>query len=237
MNFISLFAGIGGMDLGLERAGMHCVGQVEIDPYCRRVLAKHWPSVYRHDDVMTFDPLSAPAFDAIAAGFPCQDVSNAGKRAGISAPRSGLYREVVRCLCVARPRLAVLENVAALLARGMGTVLSDLAAIGYDAEWDCVSAGELGAHHRRERVFVRAVCTNASSLRPQGIRETTKGPWSREQFTRLVQAELRVSVPAGKSGGISDGISSRVHRLRGLGNAVVPQVAEVVGRMCQEAAP
>lgn len=120
MRYLSLFSGIGGMDLGLDRAGMTCIGQVEIDPYCRAVLAKHWPDVPRHDDVRTYQPVDA---DVIAGGFPCQDVSNAGKRAGVSAARSGLYREMVRCLRMVPRAIGIMENVAALLGRGMGTVL------------------------------------------------------------------------------------------------------------------
>src|SRR5687767_14421804 len=131
MTFGSLFAGIGGFDLGFERAGMRCVWQVEIDPYCRRVLAKHWPNVRRHDDVRTFD---GEPCDVLCGGFPCIDISNAGERAGLSGADSGLWREMVRAVRMVRPRIAVVENVAALLCRGMGTVCGDLAESGYDAE-------------------------------------------------------------------------------------------------------
>ena len=155
MRFVSLFAGIGGLDLGLERAGMECVAQVEIDPFCRAVLAKHWPDVPRFEDVRD-DPRGWPASDMLVGGFPCQEVSNAGRRAGISAARSGLYRQVVRALRVVRPPYALLENVAALLGRGMGRVLGDLAASGYDTEWDCLSACAVGAPHHRDRVFILA---------------------------------------------------------------------------------
>lgn len=234
MKFLSLFSGIGGLDLGLERAGMTCVGQVEINPYCRTVLEKHWPNVPKHDDVRTFAGHEFGDFDFIVGGFPCQDVSNAGLRAGISAPRSGLYGEIVRCLRVVRPLGALLENVAALLGRGMGRVLGDMAEIGYDSEWDCIPASACGALHHRDRVFVRAVRADAIGVRPQRIGTPAKGPWSLEQFEGLVQAEVRLSVPAGAIGGISDGVSNRTHRLRGLGNAVVPQVAEVIGRSIME---
>jgi DNA (cytosine-5)-methyltransferase 1 len=236
MRLLSWFTGIGGMDLGLERSGMTVVGQCEANPWCRKLLARRWPGVFLHDDVRTYPLKDGPAFDCLAAGFPCQDVSNAGQRAGISGSRSGLYGQVVRALRVVRPRLAVLENVAALLARGMGTVLGDLAEIGYDAEWDCVPASALGALHHRDRVFIRAVPADASRVRPQRLGTTPQGPWSWEQLEGLVQAELRVSVPAGKSGGVADGVRDRKHRLLGLGNAVVPQVAEYVGRHCMEAA-
>jgi DNA (cytosine-5)-methyltransferase 1 len=239
MRTLSLFSGIGGLDLGLERAGFQIVAQCEQDPFCRAVLAKHWPGVPCHNDVNTLDPSTCGPLDAIVGGFPCQDVSNAGHRAGISGSRSGLYGQVVRCLRVVRPRLGVLENVAALLARGMGVVLGDLAEIGYDAEWDCLPASACGALHHRDRVFIIAsVRSDAGSVRSQGFRAPKEGPWTWEQLEGLVQAELRVSVPAGKSGGVADGLPDRMGCLRALGNAVVPQVAEVVGAavMSMEAA-
>jgi len=227
VKFVSLFAGIGGIDLGLERAGHACVAQVEIDPYCRRVLAKHWPDVWRHDDVRTFDPTSCPTFDAITAGFPCQDVSNAGKRAGVSASRSGLYREVVRCLCVARPKRALLENVAALLARGMGTILGDLATIGYDAEWDCVPACSVGAPHCRDRVFIVADSERDKQWRSESrcgqVRRVGRVGQS-ISWDRPWQAALAAIR------GVDDGLPRSVERTDALRNAVVPQVAEFVGR-------
>lgn len=143
MNYLSLFSGIGGLDLGLDRAGMTCVGQVEIDPFCRKVLAKHWPEVPRHDDVRTAVEWwlgeSRPAVDVVAGGFPCQPVSNAGLRLAQQDPRWGWPATyvVIREL---RPRFAILENVPGLLRRGMGDVLGDLAESGYDAQWDCVPA-------------------------------------------------------------------------------------------------
>lgn len=234
MRFLSLFSGIGGLDLGLERAGMTCVGQVEIDPYCRAVLAKHWPNVPRHDDVTTRVYQEGEA-DVIAAGFPCQGVSNAGLRAGLSDPRSGLWREVVRSLRLVRPIRAVLENVAALLGRGMGKVLGDLAEVGYDAEWDCLPACTVGAHHLRDRVFICAIRSNTNGVGPSRWHAEPSGAWSEQQFTGLVQTETQLSIPAGSRGGVSDGLHNRVDRLTGLGNAVVPQVAEVIGRAVMEA--
>jgi DNA (cytosine-5)-methyltransferase 1 len=159
VNVLSLFSGIGGLDLGLERAGMTVVGQVEIDPFCQRVLAKHWPKVPRHDDVRTCvewwlgEP--RPAVDVICGGFPCQPVSVAGKQRAQQDERWlwPAFAAVIRDL---RPRYAIMENVPGLLARGMGDVLADLAEIGYDAEWDCVPAVAVGANHRRDRVFILA---------------------------------------------------------------------------------
>jgi len=156
LTFGELFAGIGGFSLGLERAGMKCQWQVEIDPYATQVLKKHWPEVPKHDDVRTFPPQGDHAVDVICGGFPCQDISVAGKGAGLAGARSGLWREFARIIGELRPRYVIVENVAALLTRGMGTVLSDLSALGYDAEWHIISAAAVGAPHRRERVWIVA---------------------------------------------------------------------------------
>ncbi len=237
LSFGSLFAGIGGFDLGFERAGMVCKWQVEIDDYANRVLAKHWPNVHRERDVREVGRHNLESVDVICGGFPCQDISYAGLGAGLDGERSGLFFEAIRVVRELRPRFVVLENVAALLTRGLDRVLGTLAQIGYDPEWHCVPSSALGALHHRDRAFIIAqVCSDARSLRPQRQRKTTKKPWSWEQFERLVSAEQRLSVPAGTSGGISDGVPNRVHRLRGLGNAVVPQVAEWIGRTIVEAA-
>jgi DNA (cytosine-5)-methyltransferase 1 len=150
-----MFSGIGAFDLGLERAGMKIVRQIEIDPFCRAVLKKHWPDVPCDEDVTTAEFTEGEA-DVICGGFPCQDVSRAGKRAGITGERSGLYRELVRAIRVVRPEHAVIENVAALLGDGLDVVLGDIAEIGYDAEWDIVPACAIGAPHERERVWIVA---------------------------------------------------------------------------------
>jgi DNA (cytosine-5)-methyltransferase 1 len=152
---LDLFSGIGGFSLGLERAGMKTVAFCEIDPFCRRVLAKHWPDVPCHDDITTREFIEGEA-DIITGGFPCQDVSCAGKRAGLAGASSGLYRELVRAIRLVRPRYAIVENVAALLGDGMGTVLGDLAESRADAEWDCVPAFAIGAPHERDRVWIVA---------------------------------------------------------------------------------
>jgi DNA (cytosine-5)-methyltransferase 1 len=225
----SLFAGIGGFDLGFERAGFKTKWQVEIDPYCRKVLEKHFPHAKRYNDVREVGAHNLEPVDVICGGFPCQDISNAGKRAGIEGERSGLWSEYARIVGELRPRFVVVENVAALLGRGIGRVLGDLAEIGYDAEWEIISAADVGAPHLRERVWIVAY-PDALCLRPQGFWPSAEGPWSREQFEGLVQTELRLSLPSGKSGGVRDGVSGRVHRLKALGNAVVPQIPELIAR-------
>lgn len=233
LTFGSLFAGIGGFDLGFERAGMKCEWQVEIDPFCRQVLERHWPDARRWDDVRTFPPAGDWRVDVICGGFPCQDISNAGKLAGIEGERSGLWTEMARVIRTLRPTYVVVENVAALLVRGMGTVLKDLAASGYDAEWDVLSAAAFGAEHLRERCFI--VAYPVSSRLPVW----RKGRAFAED-ARIFGAGLGFAVGTEAAGlerrgasrwsGDVHGIPQRVDRIKALGNAVVPQVAEWIGR-------
>ena len=153
----SLFSGIGGLDLGLHRAGLGDVlWQVERDPFCRRILAAQWPEATRHDDVRRVGEAELDPVDVICGGFPCQDISTAGAGAGIGGARSGLWTEYARIVRELRPRFVVIENVTALLVRGFGTVIGDLAALGYDAWWDCIPAASVGAPHRRDRLYVVA---------------------------------------------------------------------------------
>lgn len=158
MRIGSLFSGIGGLELGLEWAGVgHTVWQVEQDEYCRAVLARHWPDAQRFTDVRTVGSGNLAPVDVICGGFPCQDVSATGRRRGIIAgTRSGLWFEYSRILRELRPRYAIVENVTGLLSLGLDAVLGELATIGYDAEWDCIPASALGAPHQRDRIFVVA---------------------------------------------------------------------------------
>ena len=345
LTFGSLFAGIGGFDLGLERAGMKCEWQVEIDPYARRILEKHWPTVRRWDDVTTFltdtkskrelsggrcgegiqgcggqattdeerqnqngqqhlrhnadDRSSEWSVDVICGGFPCQDISLAGAGAGINGTRSGLWWEMLRIIRELRPRYVILENVSALLVRGLGDVLGPLAASGFDCEWDCIPAAAVGAPHRRDRIWIvatnLAANTNRDGLNPvmqgQGRGErapqcSTIAPGEQRgvgngepnQDTGRVtgkrgtiesgtaanvadpSCELRNGCGSGAEqeeqqsgtggrrvrqscaqinaewwatepsvGRVAHGIPNRVDRLRGLGNAIVPQIAEWIG--------
>jgi DNA (cytosine-5)-methyltransferase 1 len=155
MRFVSLFAGIGGLDLGLERAGMRCVAQVENDPYCVRVLAKHWPGVPRWGDIRDLDPKELPDHDLICGGFPCQPVSLAGARQAQDDPR-WLWPEMFRIVRTVRPRWVLVENVPGLASAGLGDVLGDLASVGYDAEWQSIPAAAVGAPHLRWRIFIVA---------------------------------------------------------------------------------
>jgi len=226
LTFGSLFAGIGGIDLGLERAGMECRWQVEIDPFCQKVLAKHWPDVRRYEDVRKVGAHNLESVDLIAGGFPCQDISNAGRREGIKGKRSGLWFEMLRVICELRPEYILVENVAALLIRGMGTVLGDLAENGYDAEWARIPASGFGAPHLRYRVFIVAY------PKRKRLEGTVSPVLERERNGRqdscLARSDWWDTEP--KLDRVADGIPRRVERLRALGNAVVPQVAEWIGR-------
>lgn len=164
MTFGSLFSGIGGIDLGLERAGMTCRWQVEIDPFCQKVLAKHWPLVPKYGDIREVTGDELERVDLLAGGFPCQDLSCAGKRAGIDGERSGLWREYARLIGELRPRYVLIENVPGVLANEpMRRVLGDLSALGFNAEWQSLPAAAFGAPHIRYRVFI--VANSESDIR------------------------------------------------------------------------
>jgi DNA (cytosine-5)-methyltransferase 1 len=162
LRLLDTFAGIGGFSLGLEATGgFETVAFCEREPYCRRLLAKRWPGVPCFPDVrkLTAEVLTIEGrtpVDIISGGFPCQDISYAGHGQGLAGKRSGLFFELHRLIREIRPRYAILENVAALRSRGLDTVLGELAAIGYDAEWHCIPAAALGAPHKRDRVWIVA---------------------------------------------------------------------------------
>ena len=236
----SLFAGIGGFDLGFERAGIKTIWQVEIDEYCRRVLERHFPGSRRFSDVRAvhgaadcYNGHTGPCpdclvhVDIITGGFPCQDVSAAGKRVGLSGPRSVLWREMRRVLCELRPRYAVIENTPGLFERGFGDVLRDLAEIGFDAEWTVLSACQFGAPHTRERVFILAYPNGATeSGERRRERSEENGAKERHIYWKTLEPTcLRMA----------HGVPNRMDRLRGAGNAVVPQIAEWIGRRLVEA--
>ena len=306
MTFGSLFSGIGGIDLGLERAGMTCKWQIEIDPFCRKVLAKDWPDVRRYENVKSVAGETLEPVDLIAGGFPCQDVSVAGKKAGIKeGTRSGLWFEFHRIICELRPRYVFVENVPGLLIDGMGRVLADLAEIGYDAEWEVLSAADVGAPHLRKRVFITAYDRvpdarggeirefgerggrehaisspaivgndgieepmahtdeapgqHVCGQQPQQRQKTLQGVGKRggasmahpndtglqgSRAKREVEGRETATGHSGQGsseygrhwavepdvGRVAYGVSARVDRLKGLGNAVVPQCAEYIGR-------
>src|SRR5574343_1933529 len=203
----SLFTGIGGFDLGLERAGMRVAWQSEIDPYASAVLKKYWPLVPNHGDIRGITGDSVEWVDVLCGGFPCQDISNAGKRAGIDGERSGLWAEYARVIGELRPRYVVVENVAALLGRGLRRVLGDLAALGFDAEWHCIPASAVGAPHRRDRIWIVADSRQQRECSAQndGCCVERGGPQGREQLV-------------GDSGSGANVAHAGSQRLQGAGN-------------------
>tara|TARA_R110000824_G_C15107828_1_gene666879 strand:+ start:67 stop:912 length:846 start_codon:yes stop_codon:yes gene_type:complete len=274
----SLFSGIGGFDLGLERAGHEIIWQVEKDPYCRKVLAKHWPDVPCHSDVHDVGAHNLEEVDVICGGFPCQPVSVAGKQLAQDDER-WLWPEFARIIRELRPRHILVENVPGLFIRGLGNVLGDMATLGYDAEWGCVSAASVGAPHLRSRVFVVAHRERERleghtgngdqdheprQFRPMGNTEANRStgegclPSGKVAHTdsagcdrgtqRDIWSEAGVETsqrdhPDGLGvdkrttwdvepnvGRVADGVPARVDRIKGLGNAIVPQVAEWIGR-------
>jgi DNA (cytosine-5)-methyltransferase 1 len=318
MNVLDLFSGIGGFSLGLERAGMRTVAFCEIEPYARRVLAKHWPDVPCYDDVrtLTADRLRADGIsvDVICGGFPCQDISLAGKGAGIAeGTRSGLWSEYARLIGELRPSYVVVENVAALLSRGIDRVLGDLASIGYDAEWHCIPASAVGAPHRRDRLWIVAYPDQPGQCPSRGVRrgigaqqagddirrssanvadaehgwmevgrrtqaagadhggsrgisiagstrgdqqedamvaDTERGGLQSGHVERAGSATIIAPAFSRYCGGsefgsawrvepdvgrVAHGISDAMDRIKGLGNAVIPQIPEIIGRAIMRA--
>lgn len=319
LSVLDLFSGIGGFSLGLERSGgFKTVAFCEIDPFCRRVLKKHWPDVPTAHDIkdlrvssacgLLFDggevEIDARSIDVICGGFPCQDISVAGKGAGLAGERSGLFYELARLVGELRPRIVILENVSGLLSRGLGDVLGELATLGYDAEWHCIPASAVGAPHRRDRIWIVAHAqsserrSDASSCRrverkqrvsqgkessggseqrcknvPDTIRnelrqQSRRGSWQDRDSSSLSgehgssqslantypgnehgrgsalqvgrQWITRQAIQDGHAGRtqwaaesdvgrVAHGVPRRVDRLGGLGNAVVPQIPELIG--------
>ena len=160
----SLFSGIGGIDLGFEWAGIETKWQVEIDDYCQKLLSLRFPHTKKFTDVRKVGSHNLEKVDIISGGFPCQDISVAGKGAGLEGERSGLWTELHRVISELRPRFAFIENVPMLTIRGGGRVIADLAEIGYDAEWQIVGADDVGAWHRRKRIWIVAYDTQRHSL-------------------------------------------------------------------------
>jgi len=262
MKVLDLFSGIGGFSLGLERAGMKTVAFCEIDKFCRKVLAHHWPSIPIYEDIklLTAQRLNDDGInvDVICGGFPCQDISTAGKGEGLKGERSGLWREYARLIGEIRPRYVIVENVAALLFRGLSDVLGDLASLGYDAEWHCIPASYIGAPHRRDRIWIIAhrnsdnqsksiisfddeasrVQSNASNSDSERLQRGEEAGdngknWAQSR-NQLITGCRGVSRSAWEIepnvGRVANGVPARMDRLKSLGNAVVPQIPEILGK-------
>lgn len=238
---------------------------VECDPYCQAVLRKHWPTVPCYEDVRSVAASAVRPVDLLCGGFPCQDLSAAGRGAGLDGARSGLWSEFARLIGELRPRYVVVENVPLLRSRGLGRVLGEMAALGYDAEWDCVPACAVGAPHRRDRVWIVAYPQRSGleGQRSQSGQPQVSEP--RDSGSPVANANVLPELESndaprakprggsregagrrgerGRSGGwpsawtpepdvgrVAHGVPSRMDRLRSLGNALVPQIAEEIGR-------
>jgi len=227
---LDLFSGIGNFSLGLERAGgFRTVGFCEIEPFARRVLEKHWPDVPCSHDVLQreFTPGEA---DVVCGGFPCQDVSQAGGGAGLAGSRSGLWWELLRAIRVVRPLYALVENVAALLDRGMGTVVGDLAEIGYDAQWHCIPASSVGAEHHRDRVWIVSHPDEEHGETRVGILPYDEGTLQQAHHRNRASVWLASTLPPPRVADGSTAWLDRRERTEVLGNSVVPQIPEIIGR-------
>jgi len=252
MNFGSLFSGIGGIDLGLERAGMTCQWQVENDDFCNKVLAKHWPRVDRYGDIRDFPPTNICRPDIIVGGFPCQPHSVAGKREGAKDDRN-LWPEFLRIVKELRPAWVLAENVPGIVSLYLDTVLADLEGAGYSCWPFNIPACALGAYHKRARIFVVAYANarfmpqatapvrpgrDAAELMVQPLADTIsngeglegKGiPWATTYGTSWLPEPALARVVYGPPTELDKA------RIRALGNAVVPQVAEWIGRQILDA--
>jgi DNA (cytosine-5)-methyltransferase 1 len=231
VNVLDLFSGIGGMSLGLERAGMKTAAFCEIEPYCQKILAKHWPNVPLFQDVTNLSKKDLDArgitVDLLCGGFPCQDISVAGKQVGLGGERSGLFFEILRIVREYReageriPWLLI-ENVPNLRLHGIDTVISSLESEGYACWPTVVGAWTVGAPHKRDRAWIVA---HAASKRLEGteFEKSGKRQWARYGSSCGWNTEPGICR-------VANGIPDRMERLKSLGNAVVPAIPELIGR-------
>ena len=234
MRIGSLFSGIGGLELGLEMSGLgHTIWQVEQSKFCRSVLAKHWPDAERYTDVKEVGAHNLSRVDVICGGFPCQDISSAGKGAGLSGARSGLWFEYARIIDELRPEWVVVENVASGARRWVDQVSAHLGQLGYETLPIPITAEAVGAPHERARIFIigRRVDADSDSYREPASTVDAQAPWAQEATGYGGWQWRAPCSPICRS---DDAVPRRVDRLRALGNAVVPQCAEVVGCVIEE---
>jgi len=232
--FLDLFAGIGGFAKGAHDAGLRFARHFysEIDPYAIKVYSARFPSAEPLGDIKTIRGENLPKGDwIIAGGFPCQDISVAGKGAGLAGERSGLWYEYARIIGELRPRICIMENVGALAFRGLDSVLGSLAALGYDAEWQDIRASDVGAMHRRERIWIVAYpkCDSVQGWQIEGEGDQ-RDRLPRKQLSGLLQFNPRDEVSAARVWREANGISKRldVARNKSIGNSIVPQIAEMI---------
>jgi len=235
MKVLDLFSGIGGFSLGLERAQMETVAFCESDPYCQKVLKKHWPHTPIFDDVKKLRKKDLPDdIDLICGGFPCTNISVAGKKEGIDGSQSGLWKEFYRLIKEIYPRWVIIENVANLRSLGLARVIKDLWKIGYECEWHIISARSVGACHLRERVWIIAYVTNTNMPRlwKPFATEKEKSEWWTEataSFSDWRETESEFCR-------VDDGLPHRLDkdrksRIMALGNSVVPFIPELIGEL------
>lgn len=232
----SLFSGIGGLDLGLERGipGLKTIWQVEQEPFCQKVLAKHWPEAKIYDDVRNITKENVEPVDILCGGFPCQDLSVAGKGEGLNGKKSGFYWEMWRIIGELRPRIVVMENVPVITIRGLDSVLGSLSQIGYDAEWCVISARDFGAPHLRKRWFCVTYPLGYGSkvhfgrgfpVGPKGLLGRGPSPGDGGKYEHYWK-NFPIEPPFRNR---NDGLPNGLARIKALGNAVVPQCAQWVG--------
>jgi DNA (cytosine-5)-methyltransferase 1 len=262
----SLFSGIGGFDLGFERAGMVVKWQVEIDPFCNKVLEKHWPNVKRYGDIKDVGKHNLEPVDLICGGFPCQPFSHAGKRKGKGDDRY-LWPEMFRVISEIRPTWVIGENVSGFINMELDNCVAELEAEGYEVQPIVIPACAVGAPHRRDRVWIlaRRKDVNDTQSGGCGVLHTENIRQSAGEVNSLADADCDATHPTSinvkwpideRNNGmqpegqdrntnwdepwievatrlcrVDDGVSNRVHRLKALGNAVVPQIVEILGRV------
>jgi DNA (cytosine-5)-methyltransferase 1 len=219
---------------------MRTVGFCEIDEWCRGHLAHHWPGVPVFADIRELRGADLGPVDLICGGFPCQDISEAGKRVGIEGERSGLWGQMLRLVQELRPRWVVAENVSAIRYRGYDRVASDLEAAGYSCRPIMVAALHVGATQERKRAWIVA---NANDAGLQGTKRPGQSPAPRKEWQASCSEPLRSACGRWPPGPravadiprMDDGPADRVHRLKALGNTIVPQIPEIIGRAIMKA--
>lgn len=250
MRVLDLFSGIGGFSLGLERAGnFRTVAFCDNDRAAQKVLRKHWPGVPVFSDVRDSKIRALKGIDLICGGFPCQDISEANTRGeALDGARSGLWFEYLNLIKELRPKYAIIENVQMLRTRGLGTILSNLNEIGYDAEWHCIQASSIGAPHRRDRLWIIAYPMRVrrnpilgGDIIPRHAKTSNEGTKSWEWNTlEWVQCNSPSACVSQYESGFSesslirmdDGVPKGLdvgRRLKQLGNSLVPQIVEIMG--------
>jgi DNA (cytosine-5)-methyltransferase 1 len=237
MKHASLFSGIGGFDLAAQSVGFENVFHCEINPFCRTILKYYWPNAQTYQDIKTTDfTIWRGQIDILSGGFPCQDASIAGKQEGLQGKRTGLFYEMLRSVRETRPRYIVAENVANITKINNGNdfraILNELARLGYNAEWRIIYASQVGAPHKRARLYLVAY---PNSIRMQPGKTILSDV--QEKITPFIWGAYGTSIQIVRGGAwnseppilcLDDGISRSMVRkaLHGYGNAIVPQIAQ-----------